>query len=145
MTIYNKRCEFCGKDFAVDARHKEKRFCSRRCGSKNTVTNQREKRLQQWLEIGVLNYGKNTMIKVNSVYREYIANEQQHCCAICGIPDVWDNKPLVFVLDHIDGNSSNHNRNNLRLVCPNCDSQLDTYKFKGGHRSQRDYRIYKDK
>ncbi|RYC04239.1 endonuclease [Nocardioides ganghwensis] len=32
------------------------------------------------------------------------------------------------VLDHIDGDSSNNRRENLRLVCPNCDSQLETYK-----------------
>ena len=29
---------------------------------------------------------------------------------------------------HIDGDASNNFRDNLRLVCPNCDSQLDTYK-----------------
>ncbi|WP_207206678.1 HNH endonuclease [Nocardioides ganghwensis] len=32
------------------------------------------------------------------------------------------------MLDHIDGDSSNNRRENLRLVCPNCDSQLETYK-----------------
>ena len=36
----------------------------------------------------------------------------------------------IFVLDHIDGNSENNWRSNLRLVCPNCDSQLPTYKAK---------------
>jgi hypothetical protein len=33
-----------------------------------------------------------------------------------------------LVLDHIDGNPTNNCRENLRLVCPNCDSQLATYK-----------------
>lgn len=32
------------------------------------------------------------------------------------------------MLDHIDGDSTNNRRDNLRLVCPNCDSQLPTYK-----------------
>jgi len=37
---------------------------------------------------------------------------------------------LVLVLDHIDGDSRNNVRENLRMVCPNCDSQLPTYKSK---------------
>ena len=36
--------------------------------------------------------------------------------------------PLHFILDHIDGDASNNFEFNLRLICPNCDSQLDTYK-----------------
>ena len=42
--------------------------------------------------------------------------------------DTWNNKELHFILDHIDGDASNNWENNLRLICPNCDSQLDTYK-----------------
>jgi transcription initiation factor IIE alpha subunit len=36
----------------------------------------------------------------------------------------------VFVLDHINGDAARSDRDNLRLICPNCDSQLDTYKSK---------------
>lgn len=32
------------------------------------------------------------------------------------------------MLDHIEGDSTNNRRENLRLVCPNCDSQLPTFK-----------------
>lgn len=56
-------------------------------------------------------------------------------CIICGkqfYPSIKmsGNKPLVFILDHIDGHANNNTRTNLRLICPNCDSQLDTYKSK---------------
>jgi hypothetical protein len=62
--------------------------------------------------------------------KKFILEEQGHKCKICETSDEWNSKKLVFVLDHIDGNSTNNSRENLRLVCPNCDSQLDTYKSK---------------
>jgi hypothetical protein len=62
--------------------------------------------------------------------RMFFLADQNHCCKICGNKDTWNGKELLLVLDHIDGNPSNHNKNNLRLICPNCDSQLDTYKAK---------------
>ena len=62
---------------------------------------------------------------VRGIIRTYISDSQLHKCAICGIPEIWNNKPLHFILDHIDGNASNNHRNNLRLICPNCDSQIN--------------------
>ena len=41
---------------------------------------------------------------------------------------MWLGLPLALVLDHVDGDPTNNRRENLRLVCPNCDSQLPTYK-----------------
>ena|SRR5262252_1444491 len=48
-------------------------------------------------------------------------------CYDCGGPPVWNNKPLVMQLDHIDGDRTNHQIENLRLLCPNCHSQTDTW------------------
>lgn len=47
-------------------------------------------------------------------------------CFFCGITD-WQGKPLAFNLDHADGNKLNWTLENLRMVCPNCDSQQDTF------------------
>ena len=60
-------------------------------------------------------------------------------CSICGQSDSWNEKPLVLVLDHIDGNPENNSLSNFRLVCPNCDSQLPTFKSrnKGNGRHSR--------
>lgn len=73
--------------------------------------------------------------------KPYLLEEQKHKCAICNSFDIHNQKPLVFVLDHIDGDWKNHSKENLRLICPNCNSQLDTTKrHKGrGRYSERYY------
>lgn len=49
-------------------------------------------------------------------------------CGICGSEPVWLNKPMILILDHINGVNNDNRKQNLRFVCSNCDSQLPTYK-----------------
>jgi hypothetical protein len=78
--------------------------------------------------------------------KKHILNEQNGVCIICSNINIWNNKPLVLILDHIDGNAYNNCRENLRLICPNCDSQLDTYKSKNKNsaRKERYLKNYKN-
>lgn len=48
-------------------------------------------------------------------------------CSICHVEPVWNEKPLVLILDHINGVNNDNRIENLRLVCPNCNSQLSTF------------------
>lgn len=50
----------------------------------------------------------------------------KQCCYICGIKR-WKGKDLSLHLDHINGNRNDNTLSNLRLLCPNCHSQTDTY------------------
>jgi hypothetical protein len=81
---------------------------------------------------------------LHGAVREWIMMEQNGFCAICGLPPEWNGATLVFVLDHIDGDGSNHVRGNVRMICPNCDSQLPTFKArnrgKGRHVRRERYR-----
>lgn len=44
----------------------------------------------------------------------------------CGITH-WRGKPISLQLDHINGDNLDHRIENLRLLCPNCHSQTDTF------------------
>ena len=50
-------------------------------------------------------------------------------CEICNISE-WLNKPIPLELHHVDGNRHNHFLGNLKLLCPNCHSQTDTFRAK---------------
>ena len=65
----------------------------------------------------------------NAEKRERIFNEQMECCDVCN-NKTWNGLPITLELDHISGNRNDETRDNLRLICPNCHSQTDTYKVK---------------
>jgi len=48
-------------------------------------------------------------------------------CEWCEITQ-WRNLPITLELDHINGNNSDHRLENLRVLCPNCHSQTDTFR-----------------
>lgn len=48
-------------------------------------------------------------------------------CAECKMSPIWNGKKLILVLDHINGVSNDNRLENLRLLCPNCNSQTDTF------------------
>lgn len=124
----DRYCPECGVKVSTSSKTG---YCSKHY---NIPKNQ--ERVNKWLETGVLPIGPNT--RPRGYVRDYLMQEQNCQCAICGIKNTWNDSELVFVLDHIDGQSINNNRRNLRLVCPNCDSQLDTFKSKN-KKSTRTY------
>jgi transposase-like protein len=48
-------------------------------------------------------------------------------CAMCGQGSEWKGKQLMLTLDHINGVNNDNRIENLRLLCPNCNSQTDTF------------------
>jgi len=76
---------------------------------------------------------------LNGLHPHYQTNKLRHRlikegikeekCEVCGITE-WSDKKLSFELDHIDGDRTNHRLENIRIICPNCHSQTETYRGK---------------
>lgn len=58
-------------------------------------------------------------------------------CEICGIPPIWNDRQLVLTLDHKNGDRCDNRLINLRVTCPNCHSQTETF---AGRNNRRDMR-----
>lgn len=54
---------------------------------------------------------------------------KENKCELCEI-DSWNDMLLNCELDHIDGDRTNHLWDNLRILCPNCHSQTNTFRNK---------------
>jgi len=129
-------CLFCKDTFT--GFHNTQKFCGHRCSSDY----RKEKKFKHYMA----NQKEYCIDRGMSFVKPWILKEQSECCNICGMKNEWNGKELKFVLDHVDGRASNNMRDNLRLLCHNCDSQLDTYKSKNKNscRKERYQKSYKN-
>ena len=84
------KCKNCGKE--ITAKNNTK-FCCIKCCSEY----RQKENYKKYLEDNSIAWGYKNM----QGYKKYFLEDQDHRCAICGMKDEWNGKPLVFVLDHI--------------------------------------------
>ncbi|WP_063062241.1 hypothetical protein [Nocardia sienata] len=120
-----RHCRGCS---ALLVKRSQKLYCTTKCQQ----AAQRAEKTRLWLATGEADVGSYQ----GHYIRDHLAKDQDGRCAICGIGDEWQGEPLAFVLDHIDGDPTANQRENLRLICPNCDSQLPTFKSRNRGRGR---------
>ena len=54
-------------------------------------------------------------------------NLLEYKCILCGQDEWWKNNRMSLILDHKNGINNDHRLENLRFVCPNCNSTLPTH------------------
>ena len=64
---------------------------------------------------------------------------KQRICELCSQGEIWNEKKISLILDHINGNHYDNRLENLRIVCPNCNATLDTHC--GKNKTKRNIKI----
>tara|TARA_B110000967_G_C18436654_1_gene341181 strand:- start:49 stop:483 length:435 start_codon:yes stop_codon:yes gene_type:complete len=71
--------------------------------------------------------GKHPQYPTNHLKnRLYVAGIKERKCEECGIEE-WNGKKIIHQLDHVNGISTDNRLENLKVLCPNCHSQTDTF------------------
>ena len=72
--------------------------------------------------------------------RKRLFKEAENACSQCGFDKKRENGGLILEVDHIDGNSDNNIKENLRVLCPNCHALTPTFRNwgrKSGEKSSK--------
>jgi hypothetical protein len=68
------------------------------------------------------NYSRGSLKK-----RLYATGLKKRKCELCRQGEDWRGRRMALILDHINGAATDNRIENLRIVCPNCASTLDTH------------------
>lgn len=107
---------------------------------KKETTNNKKYTKESFLKL--LDTGNLTM-KPSRILKKLIEyNLKEYKCEECGISK-WNNKEITLELHHIDGNNKNNKLNNFKILCPNCHSQTENFRYK--NKKQNNEKEHKNK
>jgi hypothetical protein len=101
----------------------------------NNDKNKIEKCKEHWIQLLKKRIDNGDKIWIGTL-KKFLIEENGHKCMICETEE-WMGNFIHLEIDHIDGDKKNNNLTNLRILCPNCHSQTDTWRFKNNFKKKR--------
>ena len=105
-------CKVCGKETEW-THQKMNKYCSNTCSGEGKLLESIER-------------AKQGLVKERPTLRKVLARINGYTCECCGVSE-WNGKEITLQVDHINGLANDNSIENLRLICPNCHSQSDTF------------------
>lgn len=134
-TFHNKNGIFCSRScansrcFSEESRKKKSLALKGKCNTshlktesaiKKAVATRKKNAYEKYLSTDFSALGPSNK-------RRRVLEEQNNCCARCGISE-WQGFKICLELEHKDGNNENNDRDNLEALCPNCHSLTSTWR-----------------
>ena len=132
----NLICKTCGNVFKSTTQQRQ--FCCRDCADKYKSISL----IKDWIE-GSKKLNPNSTIP--DTIRKFLFEQAHYKCEQCGF-EGYNVKTgrTILQIHHIDGNSSNNNKENLQVLCPNCHAMTENFMGLNKGKSARNKR-YKNK
>lgn len=90
------------------------RYCSNKCHQNHA-----------WETITKPSILRGERTKTDTI-RRFLIERDGPGCSVCETVE-WRGKPMTMDVDHIDGDHTNNQPENFRLICPNCHRQTPTW------------------
>jgi len=126
----NRNCLYCDGKLKLSS----KKYCSKICQTTHKSNLMIEKCIS----------GNSGSTDVPTAVRRYLLEQANHKCTECG----WDKihpvtKRVPLTIDHTDGDSTNNNLSNLKVLCPNCHSLTPTFGALNVGKGREQRRLYR--
>jgi len=86
--------------------------------------------------------------KLSNSVRNFLLKESNYLCSKCGFGKKHpDDGNSILEINHIDGDGTNHSKENLEVLCPNCHALTSSYRGRnyGNGRPTYYLRVEKDR